>query len=151
MQAKKALIIEDNQRNLKMVRNFLELKNFQIFETSSACADFQMAKKHQPDLILIGSQLSITDKLKTADRIRTEPLLKNVPVVHLTDGEGDPKEKNIFDYWDNCISTAIDSPLIKETINRLLADDEHTRQIPHHILRMHSQYYVSIFLINNPI
>ena len=151
MQVKKVLIFEDSQRNLKKVRTILELRKLRIFEASSARADFHKVKKHRPDLILMGSQLSVADKLKTADRIKTEPSLKDVPVVYLTDGKDDPKEKNIFAGSDNCITTAIDSPLIKDTISSLLADDEHAGQIPHHILRMHSQYYVSIFLINNPI
>lgn len=151
MQAKKVLVIEDSQKNLKRVRNILELRNLQIFEASSAHADFHRAKKHRPDLILMGSQLSVADKLKTADRIKTEPSLKNVPIVYLTDGKDDSIEKNISACLDNCTSAAIDSTLITETINRLLKDEEQTRQIPHHILRMHSQYYVSIFLINNPI
>jgi two-component system cell cycle response regulator DivK len=151
MQAKKVLVIEDNQENLKRIRNILEFRNWQIFGASSARADFKMAKNHCPDIILMGSHLSLADKIKTADRIKAEPSLKNIPLVYLTDGRDDPIEKKIFSYWDSCISTAIDSKLITETINRLLGDEEQTRQIPHHILRMQSQYYVSIFLINNPI
>ena len=151
MQLKKVLVIGDHSLNPKRARNILEIRNCQILEARSAEAGFLMVEKYLPDLILMGSQLSGVDKRKTFERIKSEPSLKDVPVINIADVSHDQIEKKITGGRVNCSTSQVDSDRIFETVNRFLDFHETKRQIPHNILRMQSQYYVSIFLINKPI
>jgi CheY-like chemotaxis protein len=155
MQTKTVLIIEENRLNLKLVREILGISNCQILEAMDAEAGYLLAQKHLPDLILMGSQLSGTDKLNTLKRIKTESALKDVPIIAITDTtRKDEKEKYYTAGWDNSITTPIDSKQFIETVGRFLdlnENNEKQNQLQHKILRMHAQYYVSILLINMPI
>lgn len=110
-----------------------------------------MVEKHLPDLILLGSQLSGVDKRKAFERIKSEPALKDVPIINIADVTDDHIKKKVITGRDYYPTTPSKSEQILETVNRLLDCDENKKRLSHNILRMQSQYYVSIFLINYPI
>ncbi len=44
MENKTILVVEDNELNLKLVRSFLQLENYQIIEADNAEIGFQLAR-----------------------------------------------------------------------------------------------------------
>jgi CheY-like chemotaxis protein len=151
VQLKKVLVIEDNSLNLERVRNFLEIRNCKILEARTAEAGFLIVEKYPPDLILLGSQPSCVDKRKTFERIKSVPALRDVPVISIADVSPDQILRKKIAGWDSYLATQSDSEKMLEPENRILDYKEKRSQLRHHILRMQSQYYVSVFLINYPI
>ncbi len=84
MTAKKILVIEDNELNMKLVRALLTLGNFSMLEATDAEAGIQMARQHLPDLILMDIQLPGMDGLEATKIISNDAELKDIPIVALT-------------------------------------------------------------------
>jgi len=84
MANERILVIEDNQMNMKLVRNVLQLKGYTVLEAMDAEKGIQLAREHLPELILMDIQLPGIDGLEATRIICQDPLLKNVPVVALT-------------------------------------------------------------------
>ena len=51
------LIVEDNERNLKLVRDVLRVKGFDTIEAGTAEEGIELAAIRKPDLILMDIQL----------------------------------------------------------------------------------------------
>ena len=84
MTAKKILVIEDNELNLKLVRALLTSGNYSILEATDAETGIHMAREHLPDLILMDIQLPGIDGLEATRIISNDDDLKDIPIVALT-------------------------------------------------------------------
>jgi two-component system cell cycle response regulator DivK len=51
------LIVEDNEKNLKLVRDFLQVKGYQTLEAGTGELGIELARRHTPRLILMDIQL----------------------------------------------------------------------------------------------
>jgi two-component system, cell cycle response regulator DivK len=78
------LIVEDNEKNLKLVRDLLRFKGYQTLEAATAAEGIRLAKQHQPHLILMDIGLPDMDGVAALGRIRALPALAETPVVALT-------------------------------------------------------------------
>ena len=78
------LIVEDNDRNLELVRDLLQVKGYRTLEAATAAAGLVLAARHRPDLILMDVQLPDYDGVAALGRLRAEPGLASTPVVALT-------------------------------------------------------------------
>jgi CheY-like chemotaxis protein len=84
MENKTILIIEDNELNMKLFRILLQLGKYKILEAFDAEKGIELARKHQPDLILMDIQLPDMDGFSATRIIKEDPELKDIPVVVLT-------------------------------------------------------------------
>ena len=84
MAAKKILVIEDNELNMKLVRSLLTRDGYVIVEAQDAESGIQLAREHQPDLILMDIQLPGMDGLSATRALRADSDLKDIPIVALT-------------------------------------------------------------------
>jgi CheY-like chemotaxis protein len=51
------LIVEDNEKNLKLVRDLLQVKGYRTLEAATAELGIELARGHTPQLILMDIQL----------------------------------------------------------------------------------------------
>jgi len=84
MENKTVLVIEDNEMNMKLVRELLKIGNYQVLEAVDAESGIQLAREHMPYLILMDIQLPGMDGLSATRTIKADPALKAIPVVALT-------------------------------------------------------------------
>lgn len=80
----KILLAEDNEANITTMCNYLEAHNFQIILASNGLQAVQMAKQHQPDLILMDIQMPEMDGLEATQRIRADSQTRAIPIIALT-------------------------------------------------------------------
>jgi two-component system, cell cycle response regulator DivK len=78
------LVVEDNEKNLKLVRDLLQLRGYRVLEARTAERGLTLAAEHLPDLILMDIQLPGLDGVAALDRLRADSLTAHVPVVALT-------------------------------------------------------------------
>ena len=78
------LIVEDNEKNLKLVRDLLQFKSYRTLETGTAEVGIELARHHTPQLILMDIQLPGMDGVTALGQLRADPATAKIPVIALT-------------------------------------------------------------------
>ena len=78
------LIIEDNEKNRKLVRDVLQFKGYRTMETETAEEGLRLAVEKSPALILMDIQLPGIDGITALKRLRADPTTKEIPVMAVT-------------------------------------------------------------------
>jgi len=78
------LIVEDNARNLKLVRDVLNFHGYQTLEARTGEAALEIAAIRAPDLILMDLRLPGCDGFAALERLRSNAGTSSIPVVALT-------------------------------------------------------------------
>lgn len=81
---KKILIVEDNELNMKLFRDLLEAHGYETLQTSEGLQALEIARKHQPDLILMDIQLPEVSGLEVTKWIKEDEELASIPVIAVT-------------------------------------------------------------------
>jgi len=84
MSAETILVVEDNEKNLKLVRDVLQFAGFDVVAASSAEQGVAMAIERPPDLVLMDLQLPGMDGTEALRQLRDSPRTRSVPVVAVT-------------------------------------------------------------------
>ena len=78
------LIVEDNDKNLKLARDILHVKGYRTLEAGTAGEGISLAGEQRPDLILMDIQLPDMDGGTALAQLRGEPSTAHIPVIALT-------------------------------------------------------------------
>jgi len=78
------LIVEDNDKNLKLTRDVLRYHGFDTIEATSAEEGIPLAQERQPQLVLMDIQLPGIDGVTALERLRADARTADIPVVALT-------------------------------------------------------------------
>jgi|Deesub1362B_J571_1020462.scaffolds.fasta_scaffold00061_92 CheY-like chemotaxis protein len=81
---RKVLIVEDNEANLKLIRDILIYIGYEPIEAKNGYEGIELAKKERPDLILMDIHMPKMDGVKAVKIIRSLEEFKNIPVLALT-------------------------------------------------------------------
>jgi len=78
------LIVDDNERNLRLARDVLRHAGLQTLEADSAAAALELAGSELPDVILMDIRLPDLDGTEAARRLKADVRTAGIPVVALT-------------------------------------------------------------------
>lgn len=78
------LIVEDNEKNLKLARDVLRFHGYRTMEATDGESAIAMSVEHLPALILMDIQLPGIDGIVAMKRIRADERTKHIPTVALT-------------------------------------------------------------------
>ena len=78
------LIIEDNDKNLKLVRDVLQVKGYATVEAGNAEDGIVLARERKPDLILMDIQLPGMSGIDAIGVLRADPATAAIPVAAVT-------------------------------------------------------------------
>jgi len=81
---RRILVVEDNERNLKLVRDVLQFAGYEVVEARSGEQGVALAKECPPDLVLMDLQLPRMDGTAALRLLRESPLTREVPVIAVT-------------------------------------------------------------------
>jgi len=106
----KILVIEDNDRNRKLVKILLEAKNYEVIEAKTGEEALAYLQDDKPDLILLDIQLPNMDGLTLTRMLRSNQETKDIPIVAVTAYamKGD-KERMLEAGCDAYVSKPIDT------------------------------------------
>jgi len=78
------LIIEDNEKNLKLVRDVLRVKGYDTIEATNAEDGMRLAVERAPDLVLMDIQLPGMNGIEARGVLRANPATSAIPVIAVT-------------------------------------------------------------------
>jgi two-component system cell cycle response regulator DivK len=78
------LIVEDNEKNLKLVRDILQVKGYATIEAGTAEDGIRLAGERKPDLVLMDIQLPGMNGIEALKVLRADPALAAIPVIAVT-------------------------------------------------------------------
>jgi len=78
------LIVEDNEKNLKLARDVLQFHGFRTLEAVNGEDAVVMARQHLPDLVLMDIALPGIDGVEATRQLKAEPSTASIPIVALT-------------------------------------------------------------------
>ena len=81
---KTILIVEDNEKNMKLARDILRAKGYATLEAVNGLDGVKLALQHKPDLVLMDIQLPDINGIEAFERIRGDAATATVPVVAFT-------------------------------------------------------------------
>lgn len=84
MTTRRILVVEDNERNLKLVRDVLQYAGYDIIEARTGEHGVELARARPPDLVLMDLQLPGIDGQQALRQLRNDERTSHIPVVAVT-------------------------------------------------------------------
>jgi two-component system, cell cycle response regulator DivK len=78
------LIVDDNEKNLKLARDVLRSAGFRTLDAASGAEALRLAAEHVPDLVLLDLRLPDMDGAEVARELGDGTRTQGVPVVALS-------------------------------------------------------------------
>lgn len=115
------LIVEDNPKNLKLIRAVLQAEGYATLEAKDGQAAIDLARDRRPVLILMDIQLPGLDGESAMKALKENPNTRNIPVVALTAlaMKGD-RERFLQQGFDGYIAKPIDVDEALATVGEFL-------------------------------
>jgi two-component system cell cycle response regulator DivK len=119
---KKILIVEDEPKNLKLMRDLLQRFSFETVEAADGEQGVALSKSTKPDLILMDIMMPKMDGLEASRLIKADAATAHIPIIALTSFamKGD-RERTIEAGCDGYIPKPVDIAEVLKSINQLLA------------------------------
>lgn len=117
MTGEQVLIVEDNQKNMKLFRDVLLAKGYRTLEATTGGEAVELATEHAPDLVLMDIQLPDLDGVQSLRRLRADERTAGIPVLALTAQamQGD-RERFLAAGFDGYLSKPVDVRELIETV-----------------------------------
>jgi CheY-like chemotaxis protein len=78
------LIVEDNEKNRRLVRDVLQFKGYETIETETGEEGVELARSRQPALVLMDIQLPGMDGITALKLLRQDPATRGIRVMAVT-------------------------------------------------------------------
>jgi two-component system cell cycle response regulator DivK len=111
------LIVEDNPKNLKLIRDLLQFKGYQTIEAETAEAGIDLARERRPTLILMDIQLPGMDGREAMKALKGDAATQEIPIIALTASamKGD-REALLAEGFDDYIAKPINIKEVPEVV-----------------------------------
>jgi len=116
------LIIEDNEKNRRLVRDVLQFKGYQTIESETGEEGVELARSRQPALVLMDIQLPGIDGITALKRLRDDPATHAIRVMAVTASAMTQDRQTILAAgFDGYQSKPINVKTFLEAVQELLA------------------------------
>jgi two-component system cell cycle response regulator DivK len=78
------LVVEDNDRNRRLLKVLLKAKGYDVIEAATGEEAMSCLKSQKPELILMDIQLPNMDGLELIRKIKSEAETRDIPIVAVT-------------------------------------------------------------------
>ena len=119
------LVVEDNERNLKLLRDVLEYAGYDVRVARTGEDGVTLAVKEPPDLVLMDLQLPGIDGMEAFRQLRASPRTADVPVVAVTaQAMKEDRERVLEAGFDGYVEKPISVRAFPEQVRRFLSGGE---------------------------
>ena len=118
------LIVEDNEKNMKLVRDVLQVKGYATLEAGTAEDGIRLANEQKPDLVLMDIQLPGMNGIEALGVLRADPATAKIPVIAVTASVMQQDRKLITEAgFDAYIGKPINLKEFLATVRKWLGDE----------------------------
>jgi two-component system cell cycle response regulator DivK len=115
------LVVEDNQLNRELLRDWLEVEDYEVWCAADLKASYEVFSKRLPDVVLLDVNLGKDDGLDLLARMRQKPETREIPVIAVTAHALAAEQERILKAGCSaCLSKPVDFQLLREQLNRWL-------------------------------
>jgi two-component system cell cycle response regulator DivK len=124
MKSRQILVVEDNERNMRLFCDVLEASGYLTLEATTGEGAVELALEHDPDLVLMDIQLPDIDGVEALGRLRADERSASLPVLALTAQamEGD-RERFLAAGFDGYLSKPVDIVEFVATVKGYCEED----------------------------
>jgi two-component system cell cycle response regulator DivK len=116
------LIVEDNDKNMKLARDILQAKGYATLEAVNGLDGVRQALEHKPDLVLMDIQLPDINGIEAFGRVRANADTASIPIVAFTASVMSSDRNRIIDAgFDGFIGKPINLKEFLATVAQVLA------------------------------
>jgi two-component system cell cycle response regulator DivK len=113
------LIVEDNEKNLKLLRDVLQVKGYVTLEARTAAEGLRLAREALPSLVLMDIQLPDISGIAALLQLRADPRTQKIPTVAVSaSAMQEDQEKITASGFDGYIMKPIELKSFLEQIER---------------------------------
>ena len=119
MTSRQILVVEDNERNMRLFCDVLRASGYRTLEATTGEQAVELVFEHRPDLVLMDIQLPDIDGVEALGRVRADDGFASVPILALTAQamEGD-RERFLAAGFDGYLSKPVDIAEFVATVKR---------------------------------
>lgn len=119
------LVVEDNERNLKLLRDVLEYAGYDVRVARTGEDGVTLAVKEPPDLVLMDLQLPGIDGMEALRQLRESPRTADIPVVAVTaQAMKQDRERALDAGFDGYVEKPISVRAFPDQVRRFLSGGE---------------------------
>jgi CheY-like chemotaxis protein len=108
MAGERILVVEDNEKNMKLFRDVLQARGFEIVEATTGERAVKLAIEHGPALVLMDIQLPDIDGVEALGRLRADERTASIPVLAVTaQAMGGDRERFLAAGFDGYVSKPV--------------------------------------------
>ena len=90
------LVVEDNEKNRKLVRDVLTFKGYTVIEAETGEDGVRLAKERLPKLVLMDIQLPGINGIDALRQLRADDATRSIPVIAVTASAMDRDRQTIM-------------------------------------------------------
>ena len=117
--AKRILVVEDNDLNMKLLNDVLEAHGYEVMSTGRGAVAVEWAHLHRPDLILMDLQLPDLSGLDATRQLKADPETGDIPIIAVTAFAMAGDEKKALDHGCDAY---VAKPIVLRDFLRLIAE-----------------------------
>ncbi|MEO5575167.1 MAG: response regulator [Gaiellaceae bacterium] len=119
MAGEQILVVEDNEKNMKLLRDVLQARGYRTLEATTGARAVALATEHGPDLVLMDIQLPDIDGVEALGRLRADRRTASITVLAVTAQamQGD-QERFLAAGFDGYLSKPVDIVALLGTVKR---------------------------------
>ena len=84
MTGERILVVEDNEKNMKLFRDVLKATGYRTLEATTGGEAVELATEQAPDLVLMDIQMPDVDGVEALRRLRADERTAAIPVLAVT-------------------------------------------------------------------
>jgi two-component system cell cycle response regulator DivK len=111
------LVVEDNQLNRELLRDWLEVEGYEVWSAADLKASCEVFSKRLPDAVLLDINLGKDDGLELLAWMLQKPQTRGIPVIAVTAHALMAEQERILKAGCRaCLSKPIDFQLLREAL-----------------------------------
>jgi two-component system cell cycle response regulator DivK len=117
------LIVEDNEKNMKLARDVLQVKGYTTIEAMTGEEGVKLAIEQKPDLVLMDIQLPGMNGIDALRVLRANPATTRIPIIAVTASVMQQDRKQITEAgFDAYVGKPINLKEFLEAVRKALED-----------------------------
>lgn len=117
MAGEPVLVVEDNEKNMKLFRDVLQATGYATLEATSGEDALALAQSENPALVLMDVQLPGMDGIEALGRLRQDERTASIPVLALTaQAMSGDRERFLEAGFDGYLSKPVDVAELIRTV-----------------------------------